>query len=208
MKIVYFVRHGESSENVRSSPVFEGGEATLTENGLLQAESIADRATRLAFQTIITSTMVRARDTARVIARRTGHAVEASDLFVERMAPSSFQGRRWDDARMEDDFRAWERTLHTAHERFEDAENFELIVGRGRSALSYLAAREEDALLVVTHGYFLRVLLGLVSLGDALSPRDLERLYRTVVTRNTGVSVFILDGTWRLLTWNDHSHLG
>jgi probable phosphoglycerate mutase len=92
LQTVYLVRHGESTENVRSSPIFEQADAQLTDVGRSQAASIATRATRLSFDALISSSMLRARHTAQAISDATGTEITISDLFVERLAPTSFVG--------------------------------------------------------------------------------------------------------------------
>jgi broad specificity phosphatase PhoE len=94
----------------------------------------------------------------------------------------------------------------------EDGETFDTIIERGKRALEYLSSRPEQSLLVVTHGFFLRVLVGLTMLQDDFVPEDLRRMYKTLVTRNTGITVLIrrsdTPDVWNVLTWNDHAHLG
>ena len=76
--------------------------------------------------------------------------------------------------------------------------------------------REEQNILVISHGMFSRVIVALVMLQDAFLPEDLKMLDRTLISRNTGITV-IQYGTddsrkeadgWHMLTWNDHAHLG
>jgi broad specificity phosphatase PhoE len=61
-KTIYFVRHGQSEHNV--SPVFQSPDSTLSEIGKKQAEAIAKRLSKLQFETLITSTFDRAKETA------------------------------------------------------------------------------------------------------------------------------------------------
>lgn len=212
MKTVYLVRHGESTENVRTDTHFRAHEAELTDAGRRQAAAVAERAKRLPIETIISSTMRRAQDTAQAISDATGVSVESSDLFVERLTPASFLGGSWEDAEFVARFRAWERTFFS-DEGIEDGENFPAIQARARAALRYLEERPESNLLVVTHGFFLRVLVGTVMLRDTFDADDMQALYESIITRNTGITVlqhrgdYAKDG-WGMLTWNDHAHLG
>jgi broad specificity phosphatase PhoE len=221
MKTVYLVRHGESTENVRTDRIFRNHHAELTDTGRSQASAIADRASRLPLEVIISSTMVRAEHTGEAIHRATGVPMEASDLFVERKVPHSFVGQSWDDPDFRKRFDAWEKTFFGS-EAFEDGENFDAIAKRGREALSYLDSRTESHILVVTHGFFLRVLTGLVLLQERFGPEDMRKLFTTIKTRNTGITVIVsgtevevlangeqsVPGAWQMLTWNDHAHLG
>ncbi|MDP2655923.1 MAG: histidine phosphatase family protein, partial [bacterium] len=80
-KTVYFVRHGQSEGNVGT--VFQPLNSPLTEKGREQAEYIAERAASLSFESVVSSPLTRARETAEAIAKRTKKSIEFSDLFVE-----------------------------------------------------------------------------------------------------------------------------
>src|SRR3989338_8930696 len=69
-KIVYFVRHGQSADNV--APVFQSPDSPLNEKGQQQAESIAQRVSKLSFDALIASPFERAKQTAEAIAKATG----------------------------------------------------------------------------------------------------------------------------------------
>lgn len=212
MKTVYLVRHGESTENVRTDATFRNHHADLTDTGRQQAETIAERAARLPLDVIIASTMVRAQDTAEAIRAATGLPMESSELFVERIVASSLVGGAWADPEFVKRFRSWEATFFS-DASYEDGENFSAICARGQEALAYLAARPESDILVVTHGFFLRIILGLVLLQERFEAEDMRKLFTTVKTRNTGITVLRYDaedlrGAWQMLTWNDHAHLG
>jgi broad specificity phosphatase PhoE len=89
MKRIYFVRHGESEANVSDN--HSGPLTPLTPRGHEQAAFIAERCSRLHLDTLITSTYVRAMQTAKYIAEKTGLNPIESDLFVEnRFVSASF----------------------------------------------------------------------------------------------------------------------
>jgi probable phosphoglycerate mutase len=212
VKTIYFVRHGESTLNARSTPRNEGGQSPLTELGAEQATAVAERAARLPVQALIASTMVRAQETAQRIAEKIGKPIESSDLFVERKDPSAWMGRLWDEPGAREDFAEWEETLFTSGVRMLDGENFDDIELRARQALACLEARPESEILVVTHGFFMRVLVGVVVLQDSFSGAQLRVMNHSMKTRNTGITVLRYDPTrptqWHMLVWNDHAHLG
>ena len=85
-KTVYFVRHGQSVDN--TSPVFQSVNSPLSEKGIRQAKNIAKRLSTLQFESLISSPVQRALETAQQIADKTGKQVVHSDLFVERVKPS------------------------------------------------------------------------------------------------------------------------
>jgi broad specificity phosphatase PhoE len=209
-KTVYFVRHGESEGNTR--PVFQALDTPLSSRGKKQAELIADRAEKLAFTTLVASPLMRSRETAEAIARRTGKTPEYSDLFVERIKPARLVGKSFTNPRALVLWRKWEQSLYTPGMRVEDGENFDDLIARTDAALEYLRTRPERELLVVTHGFFLRAMFARVLLGEALTGGALKHFLLRSATKNTGLSVLArnhhLDGSqWRVLVFNDHAHL-
>src|SRR2546427_92120 len=85
-KVVYFVRHGQSEDNV--APVFQSPDSPLSAVGRAQAARIAARASKLAFEVLLASPYRRAQETAEVIGNVTGKALELCELFTERVKPT------------------------------------------------------------------------------------------------------------------------
>lgn len=193
-------------------PVFQGPDSPLSEEGLRQADFIAERAAKIDFDALIASPLMRAKQTAEAIARATNRRIEFSDLFVERRKPSSIYGKPHTDEVASKTWNEWHETFFTGG-KVEDGENYEETVKRADDALDYLLNRPEQTLLVVTHGYFLRIIAARVLLGDALTPALLKRFQRLKSMENTGITVithepaFREDPCWRLWIYNDHAHL-
>ncbi|WKZ26699.1 MAG: histidine phosphatase family protein [Candidatus Paceibacterota bacterium] len=210
-KIVYFIRHGQSKDNV--APVFQSPDSPLNEKGKRQAESIAQRVSRLSFDALIASPFERAKQTTEAIAKVTGKKAEYSDLFVERVKPSYINGKPYTDEKANNLWREWEKSLYTPNMRAEDGENFDDLIARADKALTFLKNRTEKSLVVVTHGYFLRTIVARVLLGDLLSGEAFRNIQRTAAMENTGLTVlqyregFEEKPAWRLWIYNDHAHL-
>ena len=211
MKTVYLVRHGEAENNVHTHLIYESTKARLTELGSQQAKIIAERTSKLPIQALITSCFVRAQQTAEAISQATGLSVETSDLFGERRPPSEWDGQLKERVRpLEID---WEKAYFTNQSKDSDAETVVEIIRRGMKAIRYLESRPEEHVMVVTHGFFLRVLAGLAIFGETLTPSILNGMEWGFRTRNTGLSVIRHDPEdahkpWYLVVWNDHAHLG
>lgn len=94
-KKVYFVRHGQTDEN--AVDVFQNTDTILSEEGMKQAQALAERCAKLDATCIIASDYVRAKQTAKIIAEVTGHAVEESPLFREAKRPSEVEGKTHTD---------------------------------------------------------------------------------------------------------------
>jgi broad specificity phosphatase PhoE len=209
-KIVYFVRHGQSVDNV--SPVFQSVHTPLSEVGLHQAQVVANRVASLQFDALIASPVLRAKQTAEAIAAKTGKQPDFSELFVERIKPSFIDGKSYEDVEAMAVFNDWEQSLYGHGPKVQDGETFAEIVARADQALAYLLDRPEDKLVVVTHGMFIRTIVARVLLGEKLTVEAFTRFQRLAAIQNTGVTVlrhqdaFEEDFAWRLWTYNDHSH--
>jgi len=211
-KIVYFVRHAQSEDNV--TPVFQSPNSPLNEKGKRQAERIAERVSKLQFGALITSPFERAKQTAEAITRATGRNAEYSHLFVERVKPTYIDGKPYTDKKADKLWREWQKSLYTSGARAEDGENFDDLLTRADKALAFLSDRPERSLIVVTHGYFLRTIVARVLLGSTLSGEAFRQLQKAAAMENTGLTVLRYHGgfeeepSWRLWIYNDHAHLG
>jgi probable phosphoglycerate mutase len=77
------IRHGETEWN--RDLRFQGhGDSPLTRRGRIQARAIAERVRHMAVDTLVSSDLGRARETADLIARATGHTVQMDPRLRER----------------------------------------------------------------------------------------------------------------------------
>lgn len=209
-KMVYFIRHGESEGNI--SPKYQGPDSPLSPRGREQAARIAERMAKLPFDALIASPFARTRETAAFISAATQKPVEYSELFVERVKPSSIIGRSDENPETAGVAASWEQSLYTPGMTVEDGENFDALLARAGRALDFLRDRPEQNLMVVTHGYFLRTLIARVLLGERPSPESYRLLQSRMETQNAGLTVFQHKGrwdgpAWTLWVFNDHAHL-
>jgi probable phosphoglycerate mutase len=212
-KIVYLVRHGESEGNI--APVFQSTDSPLSEKGHEQARRVAQRIAKLSFDTLIVSPMERTRQTAEAITQVTGKEPVYSDLFVELLKPSRLNGRPYSDEEADTLWREWEKILITPGVKVEDGESFDDIVSRADDALVFLENCEEKSIVIVTHGYFLRVIIARVLFGNLLTGELFKRFHKGTAMKNTGITVLKYhersdeqSSPWRLWIYNDHAHLG
>lgn len=211
-KTVYLVRHGQSVGNVE--PVFQAPNSPLSDRGRNQAESIARRVSRLSAEALIASPFQRAKETAEIIAKVFKKQIEFSDLFIERVKPTSINGKPYTDEKVNTIWREWEKSLYTPGMRVEDGENFDDLIVRADRALEFLEGRKEQTLVVVTHGYILRTIVARVLLDGALSAEAFKNFQHSTVMENTGITALryhsVLEDVphWRLWIYNDHAHLG
>ena len=211
MKKVYFVRHGESEGN--AGPIRQISTTPLTKKGKSQAVFVARRCASLHVDVVISSTMTRAKETAGIVLEKILKPVEYSELFVERRRSSEVLGKPKDDQNSLDVEKIIEEKFHMPNFRFSDEENFEDLKDRARKALEHLAERPEENILVITHGFFMRIIMAYVLFGDALTGDECERCVRVFHMENTGITALVYNETdkkipWWLWIWNDHAHLG
>lgn len=210
-KVIYFVRHGQSEGNI--APVFQSLDSPLSAKGREQAKLVAERATNLSFEALISSPLPRTKETAIAIASETDKIPEYADLFVERIKPTSIDGKPFDDSEAKKVCEQWERSLYTPGMRVEDGENFDDLILRADKALKYLYDRPEKGLLVVTHGYFLRAVFARVLLAESLCGESFRMFQSKIEMANTGISVLKYETRWNgpswfVWTYNDLAHLG
>lgn len=207
---VYFVRHGETPSNIEGV-LHQDPDEPLTQRGEQQAAFLAGRFARIPIDAIFSSTMRRARDTAYVLGKGTGHSVLFSDLFVEIRRPSELKGIRASDPNasfmMNESYRAGKDPSW----KYSDEESFAELRDRAQKALAFVTASGFQSVAVVTHGAFLRLLIALMSEGDDLTHASYAHFLHFLKTRNTGITMADYDPEhvhWHLLAWNDHAHLG
>ncbi len=206
-KTIYFVRHGESVDNIR--PIYQRPDAELSPDGLEQAEQIAARAENLSFEIIISSTLRRAYQTAEAIQARTGKPIEPSELLVERVKPTAIYGKDHSDPESWAIAGEWSESMYISGKRVQDGENFDDIMGRVDQSLEFLKNRPESEMVVVTHSRFLSAMVIRVLMGNLISGEAYRRFEAKTTMKNTGITVLrYFDDTWKLVVFNDHSHLG
>lgn len=213
-KVIYFVRHGQTVANVAEQT--QGPDDPLNEVGLKQAEIIAERAQSLDFECIIASDYARAKVTAENIHEATSKPIEFSKLFRELRRPSEFWGRVVkEDEEVLAGYRLINENFGREGWHFSDEENFSDVRARGQEALQYLLSRIEQRVLVVSHGNFLRTLLGIMLRGESYSYRDYIDIESTFELDNTSITIVEYKHhwrknahTWMIGSWNDRAHLG
>lgn len=140
MKHLYYARHGQSVMNV--SGHFAGRTDTpLTEVGRGQAKAAGQQAKAIKIDLIVSSPLVRALETAQIIAREIGYPPEnilTNELLIERDYGKTITGMPFDAA---PDFAS-----------FPDFETDEQLLARARLAADWLKTIEVDTVLAVGHG--------------------------------------------------------
>lgn len=211
-KKIYFVRHGESVAN--ATRVHSSGVTPLTDRGHAQAETIAERAMKLPIEIIVASTMTRAQETAQHIADKTGRVIKSSDLFTEGRNASEIIEKPAGDPEVARIQKIIDDNFYQNLPKYSDEEDFGEVKIRALKALAYLEEMPDENILVVTHGWFLAVLVSVAIYGKDVSPRECATFVERAHMENTGVTIIGYDNEkyspwpWWMWVWNDHAHLG
>jgi broad specificity phosphatase PhoE len=209
MKKIFFIRHGESDDNIRN---VESRDTTeLSPQGERQATSLAERFTNLPLDHIVSSSLNRAQQTGAIIGKRNNVSVKTSDLFVERRVTSEMYGKSFDSAEFRDQYAILAKNYFIAGARLADEETFEDIKERAKKAVTHLEKSESESIAVVTHGMFLAMLIAYITFGETVSPREFTQIFSTFKSSNTGLTLcefFPESKAWKIITWNDQAHLG
>jgi broad specificity phosphatase PhoE len=178
----YIIRHGESEGNVQR--ILQGqADYPLTEIGKTESLELATKLQKIRFDSIFSSDLLRARQTAEILANERQTAVVTTQLLREQTFG------RYDGQPIEK-FKTELQELLTAHarlsveERFsnkirEDIESDEEMVGRfftflRETAISHVGKN----VLVISHGAMMRTLLIHLGFGtyDELPPNSIQNL--------------------------------
>lgn len=195
------VRHGETDWNAEGR--LQGHrQITLNQRGAAQAEALAVRLGDVGFSAIYSSDLLRALQTARVIARRKGCEVRP-DRRLREWDLGVLVGLCRDEEEREQPRAARIRREHLVDEPIPGGESLRQRFERVTGAVSEIAARHRgESVLVVSHGG---------PLGDcyrrAVGKGIEERM--KIDLRNATINHIHINGDhWTLEAWAQTGHLG
>lgn len=207
MKKIYFVRHGATGGNEKNE--FQHGDISLSDMGFKQADYVSERFKTIPVEVIIASDMTRAAQTADAIAKKLNKEVIHTKLFQEFLKPTYVRGKSKEDPEVVKIMTAVKENFDNPDYHHSDEENFFDLKNRAVKCLEYLQSLKEENILVVTHGQILNMLMGVMSLGDTMTPKQFRLLQKFFIAKNTGITMVEENkGKYFLLTWNDYTHLG
>ncbi len=203
---VYFVRHGESVHNAEM--VYQPADSALSQKGIKQAEILANRFKLIPVDIIFSSPFERTRQTAEVIKKTVQKEVVYTELLQEIRRPLAIVGRTQEDPEVQIIFDIINNHSNDSNWHYGEEENFSDLKKRGEKFLQLLESRTEDYVLCVTHATVLRMIVCLM-MNKNLTPEQFQQFWSFFLTKNTGITLCVREeGVWKLITWNDHAHLG
>lgn len=199
-KKVYLIRHGETDYNRRRIIQGSGVDAPLNENGISQAQAFYEAYGDIPFEIVISSTLQRTVQTISPFIED-GIQHERSALINE-INWGVHEGKVSSPA-MVDAYKemiaAWaDGDLDASLPQGESARE---LLGRLQQFIDHLAIREEELILVCSHG---RAIRGLVSLFKNMPPEYME------VVKHANTGLYLLERSnenWEFVLENETAHL-
>ena len=208
-KLIYFVRHGETKGNVLH--VTQGEKGGLTERGRAQALETARRFPKDKGrpQVIIASPYERTRETAEIIGRELRVKVKYSDLLKERRNPTEFIGVSKSDPKLRHVMDRIDNSFRDDNYRYSDEENFMDLKTRAKKLLNFIKWQPHKRIMLVSHGFFLKMIAAYMTYGDGLTASQYNTLSYFNPVNNAGMAIasytrhWLKKDEWKILIWND-----
>jgi phosphoserine phosphatase len=198
---LYLVRHGETLWNTQHRMQGCGNDIELTENGKTQAEALAERLKDTNIDRIFSSSLSRAYQTAKIIAKQHNIDVESCSEFKE-INFGKWEGMYYTEIMEQypEILKVWKTTPHLAV--VPEAETIEELQRKSMTKLRQLLEDNKDKdIMVVSHGISSKLMI-LAIMNMQLS--DLHRIRQD----NTALNIFDYnDGLFDIITLNDICHL-
>jgi broad specificity phosphatase PhoE len=204
---IYFVRHGQSELN--KEKVHQYSHTPLSELGQKQAELVAERLSKIQVDKIISSPYLRTKQTTEIINKKLKKPLEFSILVAEsRHNPSILEGKSYEDPELESINKLLNENYSNPNFRHSNEENFFDFKERCLKALEFLENQKEENILVITHSFIIIMMVTLMIWREKTTPENYLDFRRILHTDNTGITWCQFDGaSWRLITWNDSTHI-
>jgi broad specificity phosphatase PhoE len=200
------LRHGQSTLNV--SKRHQHKDDPLSELGRTQVNLVVPKLLQYSFDKIIVSDHTRAIETATIVNSYIQKPIEQTNIIAEIRRPSAIIGKLHDDPKIQETKNEIQKHFHDPHWRHSDEENFHDVKQRAIEFIEWAEKQEENTILAVTHGMFIRITLGIILRGKAMSSYDFLEIEPTVQTDNTCLTVCAFEnGKWAITTLCDSSHL-
>jgi broad specificity phosphatase PhoE len=203
---IYFVRHGESVNNVTKK--YQGSDVELSEVGYQQAEFVADRFKNIPVDVILASSYTRAHETAKIIGKKILAPIEVHDSLVERKRPSLFHNHSYDHPEFEK-IRHFIDSHPDPKHHHSDEENFFDVKKRAEDVIKMLEKRPEENIVIVSHGVFIKAVLFSMILKDSFNIDNFQDSLHILSIENTAMTIaeFTQNKGWKVKTINDFAHL-
>lgn len=205
---LYLVRHGQTKFNELN--LHQHKDVELSPTGIQQAQFVAKRFASIPVDIILSSTHKRAEETASIINTVIKKEIIHTELLRELKRPTEIEGKSTTDIQALTIRQIIRENAHNASWHYSDEENFSDLQARSQDFLSSIAAIQEKNVLVVSHEVIIQMLVATMVFDTLITPKMFYLLEHRMKMTNTGITVCqrAENGTWKLIMWNDHAHLG
>lgn len=208
-KLIYFIRHGETESNAQG--IRQGPDGSLNAKGREQAYATALRFPKDKGkpEIIIASPYQRTKETAQIVAKELKLPIEYSKLLIERRNPSEIIGHSGEEKDVKKIVDRIDKSYHADDLRISDEENFIDLKNRAKELLKFIADRDEDRIIMVTHGIFLKMVVSYMLYGEELNASMYNNLSYFNPINNASMAIcsytthLFKKNEWKLITWND-----
>jgi broad specificity phosphatase PhoE len=168
---ILLARHGETDDNIEPIRIQGSLDTPLNDTGRAQAAELAERVAGEGIDSLWSSRLSRARETAEIVGERIGLGPVVVDERFAEGNRGELEGRLWQDVAREDPelYAAWRRAGEGF--RFPGGESLREQQERTLAALDDVRARGPLPALVVAHGGSIRVVRA------ARDPRGLDAFH-------------------------------
>lgn len=190
MKYIHFIRHGQTNHN--GQRIFQDDLEPLNNIGIKQSKKAAKKLNNKA-SIIISSPLVRAQETARIIAATLGCQIETSEILREMMNPPIIRGKPYDNPMASIAYSQWlDKMLNNKSYGLTDTENYYDLAKRAGKILKFIAERDEENIIIVSHSVVIRAIIAVAIIGKETTPQIIEKFQRHQKISNTGITSLIL----------------
>ena len=195
MTRICLVRHGETDWNVERR-IQGQTDSRLNARGRAQAQAMGRLLQDCAWDAIISSDLMRARETAAIISNSKAGRVELREDLRERRY-GVFQGLTYPDAARRYPLMYERFHQRDPNENFNGGESLAEFCQRVTTALSAIAAKHDGkTVLLIAHGGVLDIAYRMVTAMPLGAPRDFT-------ISNAGASWIVHEASgWRMISWN------
>lgn len=183
IKRVILLRHGATAHNAQR--IFQSDTISLSPAGRQQIEDFASTARKLNIDLIIHSPVIRASESAAIIAQVIDKPMKEDNLLVELQNPPEIRGRSYNDPAADKIYQAWLAKLKISQSLADpQEENYFDMYNRARKVLKEVSKQKESTILVVSHSEFIRTIISCVLLGDNSNIEQIASVVKRFKLRN------------------------
>ena len=159
---------------------------------------------------MVSSPFERARETAEIINKALGVPLSYSPLLAERRNPTEVIGKSENDPAIKDIMDRVDRMYHDDDYRYTDEENFTDLKERAKKCLALLGSQSARHMVAVTHGIYLKMVIGYLLYRDNLHAGEYVKLSFFNASDNAGITIceyeplkrFNATRGWRVVEYN------